>query len=181
MARIPMGHQQEVPMDVVKPFVKNPQTDADVNAVLAMLADLAPDGRIVGHEQCEAVLRVPRDTVRYKLIMGHVRRRLEEERGIVLDGRGLKGKGWLALTRAEQVSRGHVGVRQKFRLAKRDVRRMALPLNEELPESMRSFRAGFVASMSRVFAAADQAQKDARMLPGVVRSLPFGKPETAGR
>lgn len=156
----------------VKPFVRDPRTDADVNLVLMSLGDIKPDGRIVTHDHCEAVLKTPRASGRYGLVMGHVRKRLEHERGIVLDGRGLKGQGWLALTPAEQVSRGHTGVRQKLALAKRDVRRMAMPTNDELPESSRDFRARFVTSMSRVFAAADQASKETRALPGVVKALP---------
>lgn len=159
-------------MSVTKPFVKDAQTDADVNAILTSLGDIKPDGRVVTHDHCEAVLRTNRHNSHYKSVMGHVRKRLEDERAIILDGRGLKGAGWLALTKTEMVSRGHIGVKQKMRLAKRDVRRMSMPLNDELPEQMRAFRAGFVASMARVFAVADQAQKDMRSMPGVVKALP---------
>lgn len=159
-------------MDVVKPFVKDPRTDADVNLVLNGLGELSPDGRVITHKQVEALLRVPRTHSHYKLVMKHVRCRIEDERSLVLDGRGLKGEGWLLLTRPEQVSRGHRGVALSIRSAKKQTRRMSMPLAEELPESMRAFRAGFVASMSRVFHAHEQAQKDTRLMPGAVKSLP---------
>jgi hypothetical protein len=168
-----MGPERERHMDVVMPFVKNPETDADVNRVIAALGDIKADGRVITHDFCEGILRAGRDTSHYKTVLRHVRERIEHERGLWLDGRGLKGRGWLVLTPPEQVSRGHRGTRQKLRAVKRDVGRMSMPLNEEIPEAMRMFRAGYVASMSRVLTAAEQAQKEHRSLPKPVQSLPF--------
>jgi hypothetical protein len=77
-------------------------------------------GQLITHDEIEKVIRHKRDSNRYKTVTSRWRKEVENERGIVIDGRGeAQGVGFRALLDGEQVK---FGVNQR-KASQRRIRR----------------------------------------------------------
>lgn len=146
-------------------IVKNPQVDADVRMLLGVFSDLLPDGREVQHEQIETVLKLARTSSRYRTVTKKWRRIVFEERGVYLNGRGVAGRGFVALLPNEMVRFGNREVRGAGRRFQKAIAIMALPADEQLSADVKRQRQLLLAATERI------AREHKHELRAVTRAL----------
>ena len=158
-------------------FVRNPRIEADVQLLLGRFRDLLPDGRIVAHEEVEALLQLNRKANRYQTVTTRWRRVLLDEQRIFLDGRSALGHGFKSLTPDDMVRYSNRRVRSVGRILKKAIYVAGLPDPSELSSSeLRTFQARlFVAceqvlsTHRRVLVDLTKAMQPPRQLPRAVR------------
>jgi hypothetical protein len=146
-------------------ITKNPQNDADVRLLLAAFPDVRSDGRLIRHEEIEAVLRIPRTSSRYHTVTWKWRRVLEDERGVYLDGRSAQGAGFIAFLPDEHVRYGAKGFHHLGRRTGRLLKIMSMPADEALSPEMRRYRQLVVSSIEQ------KAKENREALRDIARAL----------
>lgn len=146
-------------------FQEDPQTEADVRHLLAVFADLLPDGRLIAHTQIEAAVTLPRSASRYRTVTRKWRKALFAERGVYLDGLTANGQGFVALTPDEMVRHGNRGVRMAGRKLARALRVMSVPSDAALSEDMRRYRGRLAMAVEQI------ARQQTSALREVTRAL----------
>lgn len=134
-------------------LVKNPRVDADVQLLLTRFREMQPDGRILAHEEVEAVLRVQRRSSYYMTVTRHWRRALFNEQRLYLDGRSAEGHGFKVLTADEMIRFSNKLVRAAGRQLKKSVVIAAAPRDEELIDpNVRAYRARLLSAAEQMIA-----------------------------
>lgn len=155
-----------------KQIVKNPRNEADVRLLLDVFPDLLPDGRVITHEQLEAVLKMPRLGGRYKTVVTKWRRILFTEKRVYLDGRVAEGQGFVCLTPNEMVRFGNREVRSAGRKVKKAIAVSAAPNDEELSEEMRRYRSLLQAAAIKIAHEHKQTLREVSKAMAPMKQLP---------
>lgn len=162
-------------------IVKNPLTAVDVQRLWTAFPDLLPDGRVITHDQIEAVLQEPRTSARYRRVVSKWRRQLWTERSVVLDGISARGRGYVSVTNEEMPRQGHRDGRVGLRKIKKAIAVAATPEDAALSEHTRRYRLLFVAAMEKTVRDHQRTLKDVMQALGPVKQLrqaPTTSPET---
>lgn len=131
-------------------FERNPNTDEDVRQLQIVFGDLLPDGRLVTHQQIEAVIGVSHLTAHYRTVTNRWRKLLVAERSVYLDGVAAQGSGFVSLTPDEMVRFGNRGARIAGRKVLRSMAVMSLPDDAALSEGMRRYRARLSMAVAQI-------------------------------
>lgn len=146
-------------MTRIAKLVHQPQTDADVQLLLAHFAGILPDGRLIAHAEIEEVIHLRRHESRYHAVTKHWRRVLFEEQRVFLDGRSAEGHGFKALTPDEMVRFANREVRAIGRRLKRALLVAASPSDDEIQDpNNRVYRARLISGTQQM------AQAHARVI-----------------
>jgi hypothetical protein len=153
-------------------IIRNPKTDADVEHLWRVFPDILPDGRVVTHEQLEAVLLMNRAQSRYHTVVNRWRKRLFHERGVWLDGQTAMGSGFIALTPDEMVRFGNRGVRTAGRKIRRALAVASAPDDRQLSADVRRYRGLLSAAMERIAKAHTATLREVSKAMAPMKQLP---------
>jgi hypothetical protein len=153
-------------------FVKNPQTEADVNLLLKVFPDLLPDGRIVTHEQIESVLKMSRVSSRYRTVVNKWRKLVFTERRVYLDGQTAEGKGFTSLTPDEMVRFANRQVRTAGRKVKKALAVASAPNDNELSADVLKYRGLLEGAILKIAHEHQQSLREVSKSLGPAKQLP---------
>jgi hypothetical protein len=155
---------------------RNPRIDEDVELLLGRFRDILQDGRLIRHDEIEAVLGIRRTVSRYKTVTNKWRRILMEEQRVFLDGRSALGEGFKSLTPDDMIRYTNRRVRQMGHMLRKALQVASLPHPSELKNSeARVFQARLLVACEQIVQAHKhvlvdlaKAMKPPRALPRVV-------------
>lgn len=120
----------------------NPRNEADVQVLRKRYTDLEPDGRVIRHDELEAVLGLSRTEARYRTVIAKWRKVLWDESQLYLDGMSAEGQGFRVLNGNQMVQHGNKRLRWAGRSIKTAVRVLATPRDDEITDPhARNYRA----------------------------------------
>lgn len=151
---------------------KNPRTDVDVQLLWTVFPDLVADGRVITHEQIEAVLKESRLSARYRRVMKKWRQQLLAERAVCLDGQVAQGRGFVVLTPDEMVRFGNRKVREAGRKIRKALMVAAAPADAALSDDVRRYRGLLMVAAEKIAAQHKTALREISTALSPQRQLP---------
>lgn len=112
-------------------------TQPEVDKLMERYSRIARNGDVITHEEIESLIGVSRSEGHYRSVIKKFRQALEDERGVVLDGRTARGVGFRVLTAEDFTTFAGREFRSGYRKTKRAVKVAALAPDDELTPSGR--------------------------------------------
>jgi hypothetical protein len=140
-------------------------------------SELLPDGRVIRHDDIEAVLRLNRRQPYYKTVVKHWRKDLFHEQRLYLDGRSALGDGFKVLTPDEMIRFSNRLVRAVGRALKKAVAIAATPRDDELIDSnVRAYRARLLSAAEQMLSNNGRLLREVSAELRAPRQLPRSAP-----